>query len=159
MFDRKENLRKRGAVGRQNKRAATIAEAAASMVVMVPLMVLLIFTALEVSYACFLLQNLAQAARTAARSLAVEYGADPDIVGDRNLQDQLVFDFIRLPNVVNDSAQFDTPYFQTANQPHTVTVTVHYTGGQYSLPLFPTPDPLRLGLQFPLTAQSTYRLE
>lgn len=143
----------------RKSRGTAIAEAAASMVIMIPLMVLLMFVTLEVSYACFVVSNLSQAAREGARALSIGYGGNPDISGDRGLQDSLVFDHIRIANIINDSAQFDNPVFQTGAVPHTVTVTVHYKSGQYGLPIFPYPDPLNLGQQFPLQAQHTYRLE
>lgn len=147
------------AIKSKTNRGSTIAEAAASMVVMIPLMIALLFVTVEVCYACFLLHNLSQAARTAARSMAIAYGADPTIVSSRTLQDQRVFDSIRITNVVNDSDQFEDPVFQTSTEPHTVTVTVRYLSGQYDLPIFPIPDPLNLGQQFRPVAQSTFRLE
>lgn len=141
------------------KKGSTIAEAACSMVVMIPLMVTLILVCVEVSYGCFLLDNLAQAARKAARDLAITYGADPTIVSDRAKQNNLVFDQVRINNIVNSSLQFDDPVFQTASTPHTVTVTVHYLSGAYNLPIFPYPDPLGVGQSYRPVAQSTYRLE
>lgn len=141
------------------KKGAAIAEAAASMVVMIPLMVTLIFVCLEVSFGCFLHENLAQAARKAARDLAIQYGADPKIVESRSKQDALVFDQIRINNIVNSSLQFDDPVFQTGNVPHTVTVTVRYLSNQYDLPKFPYPDPLGIGQSYQPVARSTYRLE
>ncbi|MBX9688206.1 MAG: hypothetical protein K2X27_15970 [Candidatus Obscuribacterales bacterium] len=144
---------------RRKKTGTSIAEAAASMVLMIPLIILLTFVIWEVSYTCFLINNLSQASRLAARSMAISYGADPKIVDSRAAQDSIVFDQIRIPNIVNDSAQFDDPVFQTTTEPHTVRIKVRYLGGQHSLPPFPHPDPLNLQSRFQPVAESTFRLE
>lgn len=144
---------------KRSKSGAAIAEAAAAMVIMIPLMIMLLFATIELSYACFLINNLSQVARLAARNLAIAYGANPNIAGNRGLENSLVFDHIRLANLINDSSQFDEPVYQTATQPQTVTVTVRYLSGQFSLPVFPIPDPLNIGQNFQPVAQSTYRLE
>ena len=49
--------------------------------------------------------------------------------------------------------------FDTAADPATVKVNVRYVGNRYGLPSFPSPDPLKLGDRFVLSAESTYRLE
>jgi Flp pilus assembly protein TadG len=141
------------------RRGQIISEAVAAMVIMIPLAFLLIFATVETSYALLIKSSMAQAAREGARSLAIAYGIDPYIVGDRAKENAQVFDFIRIHNMVNSSEQFGDPTFNTNVEPHTVTVTVTYTGGQNNLPDFPFPDPLKLGDRYVISASSTYRLE
>ncbi len=147
-------------LSRQRKMGgATLAETAASFVIMIPLIMTVLFVVLECSQAFLIKESLAQGARQAARDLAVVYGKNPAVASDRSLQDAMVFNNIRVTNIINASAQFATPTFNTAGLPPTVTVTVSYTSGQNGLPVFPNPDPLRLGNSFQLNATSTYRLE
>ncbi len=129
------------------------------MVLLIPLVFLVLFVALEASKAYFIKESLAQGARQAARDLAVAYGQNSQIEYNPSMQDSMVFDNIRLAGVIASSEQFDAPVFNSGGSPPTVTVTVHYRGGQYGLPTFPNPDPLNLGSNFALDATSTYRLE
>lgn len=144
---------------RKNPGGVTLAEAAAAVGLLVPLAILIVFVVLEASYAYLIRTSLSQAARQAARDLAIAYGQDADIANSRSLQNAQVFDNIRIQNMVADSNQFDDPVFNTTSDPNTVTVTVRYTSGRYGLPTFPNPDPLKLGGSFQITASSTYRLE
>jgi len=143
----------------RQSRGVSIAEAAAALALLLPLIFTIIFVILEASYAYTIKNSLAEAARAAARDLAMAYGQNPGIATDRSLQNTQVFDTIRITNMVNDSSQFDDPVFQTAQDPMTVAVTVRYLSGQFNLPPFPNPDPLNLGSNFQITASSTYRLE
>jgi Flp pilus assembly protein TadG len=145
-------------IKRKNSGVA-IVEGAASMVILLPIMFLVMYVALEVSYMYVLKSSLAEAAREAARNLAIAYGQDPAIATDRGLQDSTVFDKLRIGAIINSSAQFDNPVFNTSNDPPTVTVRVNYTGGQYNLPPFPNPDPLHLEGNFQLFGTSIYRLQ
>lgn len=140
-------------------RGLVLAETAASMMILIPLMMVLIFVVWEVSQAYFLKASLAQVARQAARSLSITYGSNPDIANNRSLQETLVLDHINLNGVVADTSQFEPVVFQTDIVPHTVTVRVRYSSGLFGLPIFPAADPLHLGKNFLLTADSTYRLE
>jgi len=144
---------------KRSAKGAALAEMAAALCVTVPTMVLIIFVTLEVSRAYFLREVLAQTARQGARSLAIAYGQQPGLANSRTLQNAMVFDNIRVNNVINSSAQFDDPVFDTASDPPTVKVNVRYTSDRYGLPAFPSPDPLKLGSNFVLSAESTYRLE
>ncbi|MBY0548090.1 MAG: pilus assembly protein [Candidatus Obscuribacterales bacterium] len=143
----------------RNKSGVAIVEGAASMAVMLPIMFLCIYVALEVSYMYVLKATLAEGAREAARNLAIAYGRDPDIAGDRSSQDSEVFDRVRIANVINDSAQFNDPVFNANAEPPTVTVTVRYTDNQFGLPPFPNPDPLHVSGLLTLVGTSTYRLQ
>src|SRR5271168_809739 len=107
----------------KRKRGFAIVESAAAICVVLPLIFLVIFSVLEISYAYMLRSSLDSAARNAARDLAVDYGQDPTIATSRTQQDSLVFDSIRMTNVIANSAQFDNPVFDTTDSPPTVSVT------------------------------------
>lgn len=143
----------------RNKSGVAIVEGAASLAVMLPIMFLCIYVALEVSYLYVLKSTLAEGAREAARDLAIAYGRDPEVANSRSAQNTAVFDRVRINNVINNSLQFDDPVFNPTSEPPTVTVTVRYTPDQYGLPPFPNPDPLRLSGSFHLHGTSTYRLQ
>lgn len=138
---------------------AVIAETAAAMVLLLPITICIIFVILEASQAYLIQQSLDQAAREAARNLAVQYGQNNSIAGNRITEDTLVFDGIRIRAIVNSSSQFEDPTWNTSGAPPTVSVKVDYTSGQNGLPAFPNPDPLHLGSNFKLSGSSTYRLE
>lgn len=138
---------------------ATIAESAASLVILLPLAIIIILVVLEASYAYLIRTSLTQAAREASRDLAIAYGQDPSIATSRSLQDAQVFSNIRIAKIVAANQQFDNPVFDTTGTPPTVSVTVRYLSNQYGLPPFPNPDPLNLGSSFVITATSSYRLE
>ena len=78
----------------RNRRGVAIVEGAASMAVMLPIMFMCIYVALEVSYMYVLKSTLAEAAREGARNMAIAYGRDPQIVSNRSAQDSVVFDRI-----------------------------------------------------------------
>jgi Flp pilus assembly protein TadG len=139
---------------------SSIAEAGAALGLLLPLAFTLMFAVFEGSYAYLIKDSLSQASRQAARDLSIAYGQNGGaIANSRTLQNTLVFDRIRIRNMIASSQQFDNPVWQTALEPYSVTVTCRYTGGSYGLPTFPNPDPLRLGRNITLTSTSTYRLE
>ena len=144
---------------RRNGKGASIAETAASMVLLLPILIAILFVVLESAQAYMIKEGLSQGAREAARNLAVQYGVNPAIGTSRAMQDTMVFDGIRIHDIINASAQFDDPTFDSSGTPPIVTVTIHYTSGQNGLSVFPNPDPLHLGSSFQLSATSTYRLE
>lgn len=143
----------------RRERGIGMAESAASLAILLPLVVTLIFAILEISYAFFLESTMTEAARHAARDLAIAYGVNPSVTSSRTMQNSMVFDNIRITNVINNSQQFDNPVFSTTTDPATVTVRVRYLSNQYGLPAFPNADPLHLGSNFQISATSTYRLE
>jgi Flp pilus assembly protein TadG len=138
---------------------SSIAEAAAAMGLLIPLIFAVLYLVAEVSQAYLIKETLAQAAREATRQMAIVYGQGEQIKDDRKLQNKLVFDRIRFSNVIHSSAQFKDPKWDLSGSPPTVSVTVSYTSGQYGLPVFPAPDPLNIGTKFCLEACSVYRLE
>jgi len=141
------------------KKGSTIVETVASFVLYLPILVTFLFVIMEVATFFLIKETLAQAARQAARDLAVAYGSNHGIANSRTQQNTLVFDTIRFYNIINASAQFSNPTFNPNATPPTVTVSVSYTGNQFGLPPFPNPDPLHLGANFVLNSSSTYRLE
>jgi hypothetical protein len=147
------------AVTYSRKKGSTIIESAAAMLMYLPILITFLFVVLEVATFFLIKETLAQAARQAARDLAVAYGSNPGIASSRSQQDTQVFNTIRVNNIINASAQFSNPIFNPNSSPPTVSVSVSYTGNQYGLPPFPNPDPLHLGSNFVLNSSSTYRLE
>lgn len=143
----------------RKRNGGALAESAAALTVMLPVVVCLAFVILEVSQAYLIKTSLAQGARQAARDLAIAYGKDPLVASNRAMQESQAFDHIRIHNLINDSAQFDDAVFDTAAVPHTVTVKVLYKSGQHGLPAFPNPDPLHMAGKLQVFAESVYRLE
>jgi Flp pilus assembly protein TadG len=142
---------------RRTQSGVSIVEFAAVISIGLPLLILLIYAAMETSFAFMITSNLDVAARKAARDLAIEYTKDPTIATNSGLQ-QAVFDKIRIPNFVAANSQFGQPVFTTTT-PQKVTVTVSYpSGGGNGLPTFPNPDPLGLGAQFKLQSTATASL-
>lgn len=145
--------------GLRAARGISLAESTAAISLLLPLVITLIFVILEISMSFFIDSSLSEAARHAARDLAIAYGVNPSVATSRTMQNSMVFDNIRIRNMINSSSQFDNPVFTTATDPATVTVTVRYLSNQYGLPAFPNADPLRLGSNFQIVATCTYRLE
>lgn len=150
---------KRFSVGSRRRKGAVLAESAASISLVLPILIVALFVALEASYAYLIKYNLSEAAREAARDLAICYGMDPTIAASRASQEFNVFDKIRITNMVNDSAQFWDPTFNTATSPQTVSVVVEYTSGQHGLPRFPNPDPLHIASRMRIVGTSSFRLQ
>lgn len=142
---------------RRKQRASSIAEAAAAMGIMLPLIFIVIFTVIEITQAYLIRECLAQGARSAARQMAIAYGQDNQIKESRSLQNKLVFDNIRITNIINSSQQFENPKWNVTGYPPTVTVS--YTSGKNGLPTFPSTDPLNLASKLTLSAKSVYRVE
>jgi Flp pilus assembly protein TadG len=143
---------------RRNK-GSSIVETAASLVILLPTVIFIVFMTVEVSYAYMLKSTLSEGAREAARDLSIAYGLDPTIAGDRTKEEAKAYNKIRIQNVINNSAQFENATWKTDTDPPTVSVSVKYLSGQYSLPVFPNPDPLHLGNTFVLAGTATYRLQ
>lgn len=142
----------------RKSRGSSIAETAASMVILLPLLIMILYVGLEASKAYMIKESLAQASRQASRNLAIAYGQDKSVANNQSLEDAYVYSNIRINGVVASSDQFRAEWNNTASPP-TVKVTVDYTSGQNGLAPFPDPDPLGLGSSFHLSASSTYRLE
>jgi hypothetical protein len=139
-------------------KGAVIAETAASMLILVPVLFLILFAVAQGAQAYAINSVLNQAARQAAREIALKYLDDPGM-SNRDSQDQYVYDNIRTAGILVDSGQFDTAEIEGTGDPITCTVTVHYKGGEYGLPPFPQFDVLNLGDAFHLSATSTFKTE
>jgi hypothetical protein len=137
----------------------TIAECAASLSLMLPIVITLLFVVLEASYAYLIKNSMAEAARQAARDLSIAYAKNPQVASDRSAQNASVYNKIRIRNMINNSQQFDDAQFDTGSDPPTVSVKVRYLSGQFGLPTFPNPDFLNLGSRFRIDGDATYRLE
>lgn len=142
----------------RSRKGALLAEGVAAMSLLLPILIAVLFVAIEASHAYLIKSSLSEAAREASRGLAVEYGKNPAIASDRSLQDSRVFDRVRIANMVASSAQFDNPVFRPTADPPTVSVSVKYTGGQHGLSPFPNPDPLNMGDSLVIVGEAAYRL-
>lgn len=142
----------------RNQRGS-VAEAAAALSLMLPILFFVMFVALEASQAYMIKESLSQASRQAARSLSLAYAQDPSIQYDRDKQNERVFDGIRLAGMLHSSEQFDDAQWNMDAVPPTVSVTVHYTSNQYGLRQFPYFDPLHLAGRFHIVGTSKAGLE
>lgn len=138
-------------------RGTSIVEAAAGIMVGLPLVVAIIFVGLEVSMYFMIQSNLDAATRKATRALAHQWGRDPSVATDTSRQ-RAIFTDCLINGYVNDPAQFSNPLFN-GQDPPSVTVVGTYTSGQYGLASYPPPNPLNLGNNFIIRSEATYRLE
>lgn len=148
---------------RRAARGSSLVEAVASLALMLPSMVLVVFVTMEASQAYVICRSLNQGAYLAARELANYYKNDPSIQWDRSKQESIVYSHIRIPNAISGNAQFicAASDWSMTSSPPMVRVVVQYRGGQGSpaLPPFPNPDPLRLGSRFVISSSATYGLQ
>jgi Flp pilus assembly protein TadG len=144
------------------ERGTSIPEFAIGVMVGLPILIAVIFTALECGTYFSIKANLDVASRQAGRQLAIAYGKDPSIAKN-NDQDSSpaiagIYNACKIANYVNDRHQFSNPLFVSGN-PGTVTVVVTYPlNGKYSLPIFPNPDPLHLAKKLHPYAAATFAL-
>lgn len=149
-----------GAAFARRQSGFSLVEAAATIAVMIPLLIAVVLVISEISEAYRIKMALVQAAREAARDMAVAYAKSPLVEGDKVLQDNMVFDKVRVSNVLVASSQFDIATFDTSATPPVVRVTNSYVSdATTNLPPFPTFDPLNLGSNFQLNAEATYPLD
>lgn len=138
-----------------------LAEAVSALALLLPLIVLIIFVAIQGSNAYVIARHMNQGAQIAARSLAEEYLVNKDIENDTSAQ-QAIFSEIRLKDMISANSQFSIPAngWQTQNDPKTVTVVCTYIPGVGNPPnpSFPNPDILGLGSNFTISMSATYRL-
>jgi Flp pilus assembly protein TadG len=139
--------------------SGNLSEFAAVLLIVLPLAITLLFAGYEFAYGYMIKSNLDNAAKNAARAMAIAYGQDATIAADHSKQ-QAVYTPIRVANFVNANEQFTDPDFKPAGgNPKSVTVTVTYLPGQYNLPKYPSPDPLNLAPTLRIAGTYTYRLE
>lgn len=144
----------------RKKSGASAAELAGAMVIIMPIVAIAAWVAVEATEAYMINSALHQAALIAARRVAIAYGTNP--TGTKANPGQY-FNNLQIGNMVRSPAQFSIPsgtagWNESANPP-TVTVVCTYTSGQNGCPVFPSPDPLKLGNSFQLQARGTFRLE
>jgi hypothetical protein len=143
---------------RGNSIGSSLAELAAALVIVLPLLVLALFITIEASQAYLIKNGLNDATRQAARDLAKAYNQDIRISSDRSLQESTVLRKISVPGVLNSPAQFSVEFREGASPPNVI-VTATYEGGKYGLPPYPTLNLLHLNNPTALACQSVYRLE
>ncbi|MBK7840930.1 MAG: pilus assembly protein [Candidatus Obscuribacter sp.] len=135
-----------------------LVEAVLSSCFFVPLIVFLIWGVLEVSFAYVIGVNMTEASQLAARALADEFTKNPRVAQSEQLQQQ-VFERIRIPNMVSCNEQFEIPAggWVTKTLPRSITVNCTYLpgAGNPALPLFPSPDPLKIGSKVSIRSSST----
>ena len=141
----------------RRQRGVNLVEATAGIMVGLPLVVAVIFVAVEVCSYFLIQSNLDAATRKAARDMAMTWGQDPSVASNQSKQ-QTVYAGCLIPGYVNSPQQFSDPVFNGVSPP-TVTVVGTYTSGQYGLGQFPHPNPLNLGRNFVIRSEASYRLE
>lgn len=138
-----------------------LAEAVSSLALLLPLIVVIVFVAIQGSNAYVIARHMNQGAQIAARSLAEEYRTNKDLDTDTNAQNA-IFSQIRLKDMIASNTQFTIPSggWQTNTDPKTVTVICTYIpgAGNPALPPFPNPNILGLGASFKISMSATYRL-
>jgi hypothetical protein len=142
----------------RNSNGSSLAELAAALVVVLPLLIAVLFVTIEASQAYLIKNGLNDATRQAARDLAKAYNQDIRISADRSLQDSAVLSKISVPGILNSPAQFSVDFREGASPPNVV-VTATYEGGKYGLAPYPTLNLLHLNNPTSLACQSVYRLE
>jgi len=138
--------------------AQMMPEFTASLMMIVPLIVIAVYVMIEASEAYVIHCTLKQAASTAARKLAMAYGLDPKHTVAHWSE---IVSSINYPAVVSSYKQFELAGqgFNETTNPPTVTVKVHFVSDLYGCKHFPEPDLLGLGKGFEIVAESTCRLE
>jgi hypothetical protein len=141
----------------RRKNGSGLVEAAAALVLLLPLFLVLLAVTAEVVQVYLIKDALTAASHQAARQLTLSYWQNSQIATSRSLQESTVFDKIRINNMIVNSAQFSTANFDLNADPPVVTVGVVYTCGKWGLPAF-RPDVLKLG-SFTISSGETHALE
>ncbi|MDR3617410.1 MAG: pilus assembly protein [Candidatus Obscuribacterales bacterium] len=153
-------------VGRPNSGAVT-AEFAASLALILPMVLMILYASYEVAVALMIFNALDHSAHIAAMALSKAYGCDASCAVSSAKQQQVLSN-ITFNNIVVNPNQFAVTFPNNppaaswkngnSNVP-IVTVACTYASGQFGLPLFPSPDPLQLGKLFKLQATASAYLE
>ncbi len=144
----------------RSKYGFAIVELSASLMLLLPLLVVVCYVAAEAMQLCMIKSVLNHTASIAARRLAIAYASDQtSAISDPESS----FSSIRVNNVVIDNRQFSVPPgaagWNLYSKPPTVCVEVTFSGGLYGLPQFPNPDPLNLGANIVLKSSAKANLE
>lgn len=138
-------------------KGVSLPETAASLAVILPIIVACIVASIEIIHFCLIQSSLSDAGHRAARQLAVAYWNDSKIATNRGLQETVVLDNIRISGVVNNNAQFENIVFDLSTECPKVSLKVRFVPGRYGLPRLST-VPLDLnGLS--ITAESSHSLD
>lgn len=137
----------------RGRRGVTLVEFIGALVIGLPVVVSMLYAALEANYLFSIRSNLDIASRYAARNLAVSYaktGSTADTVTPT----------IKIGHFVDPAAgQWSAPSFDLTTHPYTVTITCSYPTKGYApagMMPFPWPDPLGLGSSFSVRATATF---
>lgn len=140
---------------KRTQRGGSIAELAAAMVLLMPLIVITAFVVVEATEAYMINSALHQAALIAARKIAMAYGQNPTAT-KTNPSPYLN---ITIGSMVKSPNQFAVDWSKEFANPPQVNVICTYTSGVNGCPRFPSPDPLNLGSAFQLQSRASARLE
>lgn len=153
-------------VRKRSTKGVVTAEFVGALAILLPIVLLVVFSCGEVAAAFMIYNALNFSAQSAAMALAKAYGQDPRYATDSSMQ-QALLSQITYANMVVSPQQFTVQFpgspstaswLTTSNIPEVV-VTCTFKSGQYGLPPFPNPDPLRLGKNFSLKATAVAYLE
>lgn len=141
----------------RSKKGDLVAELASAMVILVPIVAIFGYVAVEAQQAFTIYNALNQSAYIAARQLAIAYMQNPK----NTMAYPSSIINVQYLNLVNNTSQFSIPAngWKTSSNPPTVTVVCTYQSGLHGNPQFPNPDLLNLGPLFVLQSQATCRLE
>jgi Flp pilus assembly protein TadG len=148
---------------KRRAKGAALSEFAAVLVIAGPLLIILLYAAVEICTAFAIKSALDMCARNAARALIVAYnnhdprvlsGATPSNSASRTFCDTN----FQMRQYVKSGCNQWTVAWDTNNPPNYVQVTCSYPNGGVagSLPRFPNPDVFNLGSTFVL--QSTFTM-
>ena len=142
----------------RRKKGAVLAEAVLACCIFVPIMVFIVWSVLEVSFAYVIAINMTEASHLAARALADEYLRNPTVAWDGRLQNKIL-STVRIPSMVASNRQFTFPdgAWVTKSVPRSVTVACTYIPGEGDppLPAFPNPDILQLRSKISIMSTAT----
>lgn len=141
------------------RHGGSIAELAASLTILLPIIIVGAFVAIESAQVFMINAALNQSASWAARQVAIAYGSNPTAT---KANPTSIFRNIKFMNIVVSPQQFQIPSqggWNESSQPPSVTVVVSFKSGTYGCPTFPNPDPLGLGSNLTISARATCRLE
>lgn len=139
---------------RKSGQAST--ELAASLMFIIPLMLVAVYVVTQCVQAYTIYCTLKQASAQAARRFAVAYIHNPDLV--RKNYGQVCYS-VEYPGVVNSYKQFELVEFSPDAIPPTVTMRVHFAPEIFGCRRFPEPDILGISKHFKMSAQTTEKLD
>ena len=144
--------------GRRRSKGAVLVEAVLAIAIFVPIMVVIVWAVLEVSFAYIIATNMNEASHLAARALADEFLRNPSIVHDNKTQARIL-STVRIPGMVATNEQFSFPpgAWVVTSVPRSVSVQCTYLPGVGDPPLalFPNPDILNIRSHLNIQSSAT----